>query len=273
MKPYKRIACVVTAAVTSLMITYYAAAKGGTGGTSILHWMLSTEMSATGVESNATGSVGAKLVQQGAADNQQLVISVAGLQSNTTYDFQAVLLGDTNLTEVTSFTTDTNGAATLDYVHVGSSRGRGSPHGTPLPDVINPISDIRELDIVQTAVVVLITNQQTVLTADLTDPDTLQYLVKRSLTNDGVETGAAASLRIKATANATQFRLTATGLTPTSPYFLAINGSAAESVMTDASGGFRLMALPTNAPPQVLDITSLAIWNSSSNSVLHTDLP
>jgi len=132
---------------------------GAKGGTSILHWMLRATFTNTGVETGAVGSVDAKLNQQGNADNQKLNISLGKLTSNTTYTLSAALGDDTNLTDVTTFTTDANGSAAFKYSHVGSSHGNGHGSGTPLPDVLKPISNIRQL-------VIDISSTQEVLRAD-----------------------------------------------------------------------------------------------------------
>jgi len=238
---------------------------GAKGGTSILHWMLHATFTNTDLAPNAIGSVDAKLNQQGNADNQKLNISLGKLDSNTTYTLSAVLGDDTNLTDVTTFTTDANGAAAFKYSHVGSSHGNGHGPGTPLPDALKPISNIREL-------VVDISSTQEVLRADLTAPDRFQYLVKRAMSNDHVEDTAAASLRIHASGSFVQFRIDATGLTATQTYFLAINSDIASSTTSDTQGKLNISGLSGGAPA-ILDIHDLAILNSTSNSVLSTTLP
>jgi len=106
---------------------------GSKGGTSILHWMLRATFTNMGVETGAVGSVDAKLNQQGNADNQKLNISLGKLASNTTYTLSAALGDDTNLTDVTTFTTDANGSAAFKYSHVGSSQGNGHGPARPCP--------------------------------------------------------------------------------------------------------------------------------------------
>ena len=136
----------------------------------------------------------------------------------------------------------------------------------PLPDALNPINKILSLAVADV-------NTQSVMSADLTNPDSLQYLVKRGMHNDGVENSAAAGLRIHATKNFVQFGLRASGLTPSASYFLAINNAQPYTdLTTDTSGNASVNALPVGAP-DILDITNLAILNSSSNSVLSTTLP
>jgi len=238
---------------------------GNKGGTSILHWMLHATFTNMGVETGAVGSVDAKLNQQGNADNQKLNITLNKLATNTTYTLSAALGDDTNLTDVTTFTTDANGSAAFKYSHLGSSHSNGHGPGTPLPDVLKPISNIRQL-------VIDISSTQEVLSADLTAPDSFQYLVKRAMSNDHVEDTATAALRIHASGSFVQFRIDATGLMATQTYFLAVNSDIASSVTSDTNGKLNISGLPAGAP-SILDIHELAILNSTSNSVLSTTLP
>jgi hypothetical protein len=263
MKPFKLITTIVTLVLAVLLVQSAAVAKKG--GTSILHFMVRATLTATDVSPNATGSVDAKLNQQGRADNQRLTIAVDHLDASASYHLLALLGDDTNLTEIADFDTDANGAALLKYSHIGSSNGRGHGPGDPLPNALNPLSDIREL-------VVQNTNAEEVLSADLTNPDSLQYLVKRAMNNDGVEPGAAASLRIHASQNFVQFRIRASGLAASNTYFLAINEDIAADFTSDAKGGLRIDGLPAGSP-DILDIHELAILNGASNSVLSTSLP
>jgi len=242
--------------VAAGLLTQQALAKKG--GTSILHFMLRTTMTGTG-----TGNVEAKRNQQGGADNQRLEITVANLATSTTYQLLASTTDDTNLVAVGEFTTDSAGGAVLDYVK--KNNGKGSPGGDPVPAGLNPISKLRSLE-------VSVGGTQTVLSADVTAPDSLQYLVKRAMTNDGADTDANASLRIKSNGNNDQLRIRASGLDSTNTYFLAINGAIADTLASDAGGNINVTAWPAGSP-DALDVTSLAIWNSESNSVLSTTLP
>jgi hypothetical protein len=221
-------------------------------------------MTNEGVESGAAGSVNAKQNQQGHANNERLDISISGLTSNTNYQLLAMLGDDTNLTQIADVATDANGAAALHYVKVGNGNGNagGLGHGkSPLPGALDPLSNIRELTILNTST-------QAVLTADLTAPDKLQYLIKRDLSTGNVD----AQLRIKATTSQTQFRLTASGLNPTNDYLLVLNGSIAETDTTDAGGNLKISSLLQN-PGDILDLHTIALWDSVSNVVLSTTLP
>ena len=246
----------ITLSVAAGLLTQQALAKKG--GTSILHFMLRATMTGTG-----TGNVEAKRNQQGGADNQRLEITVANLAAGTTYELLASTTDDTNLVAVGEFTTDSAGSAVLDYVK--KIHGKASPGGDLLPAGLDPISKLRSLEI-------SVGGTQTVLSADITTPDTLQYLIKRAMTKDGVDTDAAASLRIKSNGSSDQLRIRASGLDSTNTYFLAINGAVADTLASDADGRLDVTAWPAGSP-DALDVTSLAIWNSESNSVLSTTLP
>ena len=249
--------------ISLLTLHEVAARKVNCHGTSILHLMEQTKMAGSGVESNAVGSITLKQNEQGHANNQRLTVSTDGLQANTAYQLFASLRSDTNLTEVATFTTDAHGDVKLKYVK--KNNGNGNAGGTALPGALDPISDILSLAVVNSTT-------QTVLSADLTAPDHLQYLIKRCLDNDHVEVGASASLRIHATQHFEQFRLLASGLTSNSTYFLSVNDTIVSGARANANGELKFDSLPSSAP-DVLDIDSLALQDSSSNNVLSTTLP
>jgi hypothetical protein len=249
--------------ISLLTLREVIAKKVNCHGTSILHLMEQTTMADSDVESNAVGSITLKQNKQGHANNQRLTISADSLQNGTTYQLFASLRSDTNLTEVVAFTTDSHGHVKLKYVK--KNNGHGNAGGTALPDALNPISDILSLAVVNSAT-------QTVLSADLTAPDHLEYLIKRCLSNDAVEATAKASLRIHATLDFLQFRLLASGLMSNATYFLSVNDTIVSNALADAKGELEFDSLPSSAP-DVLDIDSLALQNSSSNNVLSTTLP
>lgn len=233
------------------------------GGTDIFHFTADLTMQSEGVEGDANGSVEANIKKQGNARHQSLEISVGDLDPNATYELEAMIGGDANLTDVAEFETDDNGDARIVYTKVG--QGNGSPKGDPLPNEPDPISDIREL-------VVMNVLTQAVLTADFTDPDKLQYLVKRGMTNDGEEEDAAASLRIKTNGSNAQLGIKATGLVPLGSYFLSIDEDILDLLQADNKGRLSIKGFPGGSP-DVLDVVSISILNGSSNSVLSATLP
>lgn len=232
------------------------------GGTDILHLFLRKNMANEGLLANATGRVDLGLNRQGKANNQRLDIAAANLETNTAYQLWAALGEDTNFTFAGSFTTSSKGRGLVRFMQVGSSNGKAPGKGkTPLPAELDPISNIR-------ALVIANVNTQAVLTAELREPQKLQYLVKRAL-SDG---DAAADLRLKATTRSVQFRMLATGLATTTDYFLALNGEVVTGATTGTNGALSFTSLPVDAN-DILYVRTLAIWDSASNSVLNTTLP
>jgi len=229
-------------------------------GTDILHFFTRTAMTNAGVITNASGSVDVRKNQQGNASHQDLAITVKGLDANTTYQLLALVNEDTNLTQVAGFTTDIKGRAALRYRDFGNGQGMG--HGRlALPSALNPVNLIRKLAIFNSS-------PQAVLSADLTTPNRLQYLIKRDLDTNGVDS----LLRIKATVKETQFRLTASGLLRTNDYLLVLNGSVVQTNTTNAKGQLAIKSL-MQSPGDILDVRTVALRDSASNSVLTTTLP
>jgi hypothetical protein len=262
----KTLILITLVAVSFVLPSVLAKNSGGTG---VLHFFVRKTMSNSGLLPDATGRIDGKLVRQGNANNQKFDIDLKHLAANTTYHLSALLGDDTNFTDVAEFNTDDVGSAKLHYRRMGKDGNSGLGRGkTAMPGFLNPISNLRELAVVDTNG----TNAQTVLSADLTAPDKLQYLVKRTLTNDGAEPDAAATLRIKGTTASTQFRLLASGLQTNASYSLIVNGNVDETKTSDANGKLSFTTLLVN-PLDILDVRTLAIWNSTSNSVLSTHLP
>jgi hypothetical protein len=229
-------------------------------GTDILHFFVRKAMNNEGVVRGASGAVNARQNQQGHANNQTLDIAVKDLGSSTDYQLLALIDNDTNYTKVANFSTDAKGQAKLSYRALGNGHGGGSK-SLPLPNLLNPVSLLR-------VVAIFNANTQAVLTADLTNPDKLTYLIKRDMSSNAVS----ASLRIMANQKKTQFRMDTGGLSPSGGYLLVLNGGVADTFTADDKGRLRIdspMALPT----EILDLRSVALWDSSSNVVVTTTLP
>jgi hypothetical protein len=249
----------ILAALSVLTTQHALAKKGEKGGTSILHLTVTVPMTGSENDPDASGSVKADYKEQGGAEKQSLAIHVDHLDANTNYVLLVTTTSNTTTTEVAQLTTDANGTIDKHYSHKG--QGKGHSHGESLPAGLDPVSDLRTLEI-------SIGGTQTVLSADMTAPTKLQYLVKRNLENGD----ASASLRIKSNGSQDQLRITAAGLDASSTYFLAINGDIASEVASDDNGKLTITSLPGGSP-SILDITGLAILNGASNSVLSTTLP
>jgi len=233
-----------------------AAAKG----TDIVHFTVIEAMTNNGVEPGAGGLVAASQKKQGNADNQTLDIVVTGLGTNTTYELMAVIDTDTNLTDIISFTTDAGGNAALEYRNSGKGKG-GGKNSSALPSALNPVSLIREVDIVNS-------NLQAVLTADLTTPDKLQYQIKQDLSNGGNK----ATLQIEANSDRAHFKLSSTGLAVNTDYLLVFNGSVVQTNNSGSKGKLSINTL-TGTPPAILDLRTVELWDTTSNVVLQANVP
>lgn len=249
--------------IGALSLGFLLHAQSHRHGTDILHFFVRVGMSNEGVVTNATGKVEADQNQQGHANNQRLILTLNHLEASTSYELLATLGDDTNATTVGSFATDDKGRATLNYRKTGSGHGGGLGHGKQaLPDALNPVSNIREIAVAET------NGGPIVLSADLTAPDKLQYLIKRDLSTNNID----AVLRIKATTSQTQFQLTALGLAASADYLLALNGTLVQTNSSDMKGRLTISSLLQN-PAEILDLHSVALWDSSSNVVVQTTLP
>jgi hypothetical protein len=158
---------------------------------------------------------------------------------------------------VGEFTTDSKGAFKIAYMD--KSQGKG-PKGKQLPAALNPLCAARELHIFDS-------NTNKVLGAVLNSPDKGQYLVQRSLNNTGVIPEAVGSLRIKASSKSVQFRLQISGLTPNTSYQLMLNGIAAQTNLSDASGNLTITTLPQSAP-EVLAIQTVSLNDDTGANVI-----
>ncbi len=175
------------------------------------------------------------------------------------------MVGDSNLTEVATFDTDARGQADLDYANHGNSHGKGHGHSGSIPSAVQPLIDVLNLSVVNAST-------QTVLSADLPDAGLLQYLVNHTMDNHSVEPGAFGVIRMQKNNQKQQFGLQAAGLTTNTDYWLVINGDVVSTNTTDAGGKLKITSLPGGAP-NVLDIASVALWNTTSNNVLGATIP
>ena len=229
------------------------------GGTDIVQFISNSRMTNPGIDPNARGQVDVTLNRQGNANNQQLDLSLARLDPDTVYLLVAFIGDDTNATSIAEFTTDRRGAFRVSYMQKG--QGNPSPQ-MELPDALNPVCNVRELDIVNS-------NMETVLQAVLASPDQGRYLVRRSMNNPGFLPAAAGDLLIQADQRSTQFQLKASGLTPGTNYILAINGEAAQTNSADSAGKLTLTGLPPGSP-DVLDIQTVALTDGTGTNVVLT---
>jgi hypothetical protein len=259
-KTLKGLGLVISLVVAVMFSPHGAVAAPG--GTSILQFVSETDMTNPGVNPDARGKINVTMTRQGNANNQQLDISLAKLNPSTVYLLSAFIGDDTNATSIAEFTTDRKGAFKVSYVK--KSQGKPSPRVELLPDALDPMCIVRELNIVNG-------NMETVLRGVLTNPDQGHYLVIRSMNSTGFRPAADGDLLILGGPRFTVFWLRASGLTPRTHYSLTINGNVAQTSTSDNAGRLNLINLPLGSP-DVLDIHMLALTDSSgSNVVLTTD--
>lgn len=249
------------AGAAALAATPLLAKPHGPRGTDVLHYSAQATFQNPGVEPNATGSVKANQNDQGNANNQRLDISLKGLTAGDTYSLYALTGGSSSPVLVDSITTDGKGNATIHYQ--SNSNGKGNGKGkAALPDAINPITSINELDVVDT-------NSNTVLTADFGATNRFQYMVKRDISDtNGVVT---AELRLKDVNGNAQVSVMASGLAGSTDYSLAINGNVVQTGTSDVNGRLNISATQTGVG--VADIQSVSLLDSANNVVVGTTLP
>src|SRR5437899_3000499 len=93
----------------------------------ILHYFAQDQMVSSGIISNASGQVSIHVNSVSKGKPQELQLHIGHLDINATCELQALIDGDTNLTQVAEFTTDGNGNARLEFRE--KNVGNGHPHG------------------------------------------------------------------------------------------------------------------------------------------------
>lgn len=217
------------------------------GSTDNLQYRGVASMTNNGVEIRAHGTVKASQKVRGLANNQSLSVIASDLATNTTYDLVVAFSGGTNMLDIGSFTTDRKGKLGFEYRSTSNNRNGG--HNV-LPDSLNPVSLIRAVGIVNS-------NAETVLTADLSVPDELQYQVKRYIQGSYI-TSSRAFLMIKADSSHTQFQLSSTGLFENQDYLLMFNDEVVQTNKSDSLGKIDIN-LVADMPPYILDVRSVKL--------------
>jgi hypothetical protein len=238
----------------SLALATPALAAPGGKGSDILHLTVRVAFEGTGLDADAAGDVAAMLRQQGNADIQKLQLELSGLEPEADYELWALLRGALDPVEALGFEAGADGAASLKLMKNG------------VPMALDPLVDVLALEVRNGA-------DEVVLEADLTDPDFLQYLVKRRLDNDGVDGDAAGSIMLKAGPGKAQLRLSAIDLDPNADYALTLDGVEVETLTSDGAGRLNAKGDLPGGPADVLDIELLELRNGADESVLSTELP
>jgi hypothetical protein len=247
--------------------------KGGFHGTDIIHLSIQTRMDNEGIVTNASGSARIDWNQQGNANHQDLQVSVRGLDADTDYELAAQVDDNTNLTSVTTFSTDAHGNASVFLEDKGqgdNGHGHGHAYGhdkhghgkAQLPAEVEPVGQIHQLLVLDN------TGTNVVLSADLTTASCFQYLVKRNISSDTVN----AELWIIANGHKAQIRLFASGLDAGSDYTLELNDAAVQTQTADDHGRVSIRTELSN-PADILSVSSVSLLDSSTNVVVSTTLP
>ena len=121
--------------------------------TRILNVVFRTDMVNTGVDQNASGAISGNLIRNASGSQQQLKVWVAHLDPNTAYQLTAFIGDETNPRSIVDFTTDARGAFVVTYVQ--RCPGNSNRGGQLLPNSLDPITRIHQLDIAQAGNVVL----------------------------------------------------------------------------------------------------------------------
>jgi hypothetical protein len=211
-------------------------------------------MTSTDVDTDARGNIHGTLNRRGSVDNQRLTVAVSNLDPDTTYNLLAYLGGEVTPTAVAEFATDRRGRAFIRYIKNSGNQ--------PLPAELDPISNLWELDIVST-------NGDVVLQADLTEPRSFSYLVKRAMDNTGFIGSAGGQLQLSGTPRSTKARVRATGLAPLTSYQLMVDGVSVATKTSDRRGKLFISG-PKNGLPYVLDIRTVELVDETGANVILT---
>jgi hypothetical protein len=125
---------------------------------------------------------------------------------------------------------------------------------------LDPVTNIRELDIVQAS--------NTVLRAVLTSPDSFSYSVRRAMDNTGFLPTASGILTFHGTPHATKATITGKGLTPSTPYQIVVD-QVGFTTKTSTKTGHLTITSPRTGLPLALDIDTISL-NDGTNVVLTT---
>jgi hypothetical protein len=231
-------------------------------GSSVLHYMTTTPLPATGVAPDVTALLRLQFKKQGRSLLQKFDLTVTSLEPNTEYALVAAAGEETTLSPVATFRSDKQGQARVFYMKQGEGQGSGKKS---LPSALDPLTDVRTVGLQDGAL-------QVVALGSINASPNFQYLVKRNLTPADMNGTPQGSIRLKANAEGTSFRLLADGLAGGSVYHLALNSGIVETLAADAAGRVQLLTWPATAPA-VLDLRSLELLDESSHVILSTTLP
>jgi hypothetical protein len=249
------------ALVLGLAVAWQCQAATPRLATNLERYSLRAVMTNNTVEPKARGTISGSLSSSGSVESQLLTISLTKLTTNTTYTLIAFVDASPTATVLTNFTTDRRGSFSVSYW----KRTKGTSRGQPLPGDVDPITNLRELDVTNAGGAI-------VLQAMVVNPDRISYLVRRNMDNTGLIPTAIGTLQISGSHQSTHLRLAATGLTPLTEYLIAINGNVVATNTSDTRGRVTLAKLPVGSP-NFMDIQSVSLANSAGViALISTDL-
>jgi hypothetical protein len=240
-------------------------------GTDILHFSATETMIKADPASEATGKVLLRHNAQGKVIVQNLDIAVQDLAPETEYFVFATLVDSTSV-QVGALTTDDQGSAKLRFskvTHLGNGKSNKPGKGvTALPEILSDLPAVRELSIASQVLPETTPPTYTdVLVADLSQPDKLQYLVKRDVSTDDVR----ATVQVMVNPSKAQFRMSARNLSPSTSYWVAANTYVTPEfvtteVTTDTKG--RLEVRTAMEPlTEVLNLHEWQLWGTATAPV------
>jgi Ice-binding-like len=241
----------------TLGISHQAAAAS-----SALQFNSQTVMLNSGVDADATGKINVSMNGSAKGNNEQFNLSAAKLDPNTDYQLVAFIGSATNGTNIAVLRTGKKGALNITYVE----KAQANSHSVKniLPTVLDPLCNVRELDIVNGS-------SQIVLSAVLTSPDKGKYVARRVMSNTGFLPAAMATLLLQAGSGSGSgsfhFNLQASGLTPNTDYHLTFNGNIFPTSTSDSKGKLSITAAPSGAP-DVLDIQTVALADGTGVNII-----
>src|SRR5436190_8966379 len=184
-------------------LTVSSAEKPPIPGKDLLHFAIHERMLNEGAVARASGQLDLHVDTHGNKSHEDLHLHLRGLDPTATYQLGAPLNGDSNVTQVVTFTPDREGNSDIHLREKGpkNPKSKNGHVDAQLPPELQPVTLIDQLLVSDTSGVA-------VLTADLTAPDHFEYLAKRDLSAGDIQ----ARLDIKSNNHKAQVHLTAKGL-------------------------------------------------------------
>jgi hypothetical protein len=218
----------------------------------------STALTNNILDPDAAGFITGNVRAKGNVENQLLKVTLTQLDANASYTLVAFTSNSITPTVMTNFVTSSNGSFAVIYW----KRTHGKHPGQPLPVTLDPVSNLREFQVVNSTNAI-------VLEAMVVNTNRISYSTRRNMENTGFVTNAVGSLSVSGYRNWTHLRLISSGLTPITQYLVAINGTIASTNTSDYRGRMTLKKLPLGSP-NFIDIQEVALADLAGNIILIT---